>query len=134
MNLEGKVAYICSPLSADTEKQRLHNMDMARFYLERMKELYHCHTIASHAYLPLMLDDTIPKERETALKIGMMMMEVCDVLIICGRRVSSGMKGEIKMALKKGMTIYWYDSIMKPFELFQVKSWRDINDEVQIQK
>ena len=112
--LSGKKVYICSPLSAPDAKGVSHNMDMARFYIERMTVLYHCRTFASHAYLPLMLDDSIPEERETALRIGMELMDLCDALIICGRRVSSGMAGEIKEAFSKGMEVYWYDSNAEP--------------------
>lgn len=130
--LEGKKAYICSPLSSATEKERQHNMNMARFYLERIQQIYHCRTFASHAYLPLMLDDTIPAERQAALQIGSLMLDLCDVLIICGRRISSGMESEIKEAFAKGKEVYWYDSMMKPFDLMRIKSWRNLNDEVQV--
>ena len=109
-------------------------MDMARFYMERMRVLYHCRTFASHAYLPLMLDDSIPEERETALRIGMELMDLCNVLIICGRRISTGMAGEIKEAFLKGMEVYWYDSNEKPFELRAVESWREEWDALQICK
>lgn len=46
--LSGKKAYICSLLSASDAKGVSHNMDMARFYMEKMKVLYHCRTFASH--------------------------------------------------------------------------------------
>ena len=120
--LSGKKAYICSPLSAPDAKGISHNMDMARFYMERMHDLYHCRSFASHAYLPLMLDDSIPEEREPALRIGMELMDLCDTLIVCGRRVSSGMAGEIKEALENGMEVYWYDSEEKPFELRAIEN------------
>ena len=132
--LSGKKAYICSPLSAPDAKGISHNMDMARFYMERMHDLYHCRSFASHAYLPLMLDDSIPEEREIALRIGMELMDLCDTLIICGRRVSSGMAGEIKEAFLKGMEVYWYDSNEKPFEIRAVESWREEWDALQICK
>lgn len=132
--LSGKKAYICSPLSAPDTKGVSHNMDMARFYMERMQVLCHCRTFASHAYLPLMLDDSIPEERETALRIGMELMDLCDALIICGRRVSSGMAGEIKEAFVKGMEVYWYDSEEKPFELRAIESWREEWDALQVCK
>ena len=132
--LSGKKAYICSPLSAPDAKGISHNMDMARFYMKKMKDLYHCRTFASHAYLPLMLDDSIPEERETALRIGMELMNLCEALIVCGRRVSSGMAGEIKEAFAKGIAVYWYDSEEKPFELRAVKSWREEWDAVQVCK
>lgn len=132
--LSGKKAYICSPLSAPDAKGVSHNMDMARFYMERMQNLYHCRSFASHAYLPLMLDDSIPEEREAALRIGMELMELCDALIICGRRISSGMAGEIREAFEKGMELYWYDSEENPFELRTVENWREEWDALQICK
>lgn len=63
--LQGKKAYICSPLSAPTKEGIRSNMEDARKYMVMMKVRYHCRTIASHAYLPLMLDDRITEERET---------------------------------------------------------------------
>ena len=68
--LEGKRAYICSPLSADTKEKRSHNMEQAKFYLMQMKRMYHCRTFASHAHMPLMLEDTIAEEREAGMRIG----------------------------------------------------------------
>lgn len=130
--LGGKRAYICSPLSAPTKEGVSHNMEMAKFYLLRMKALYYCRTFAPHAHLPLMLDDSIPDERQAALNIGRELMKLCDVIIICGRHISSGMKEEIKEAFQMDMEVYWYDSIMKPFELMRITSWRDINNEVQV--
>ena len=105
---------------------------MARFYLKRMEELYHCRTFASHAYLPLMLDDTISEERELALSIGKQFLDLCDVLIICGRRISSGMEGEIRHAFASGKEVYWYDGVRKPFELEQIREWKEIEYAVQI--
>lgn len=103
--LSGKKAYICSPLSAPTPEGISHNMEMAKFYLVRMKQIYHCRTFASHAHLPLMLDDTIPEERTAALRIGIELMKICNVLIICGRYVSEGMKSEIRKAFEMGMEV-----------------------------
>lgn len=131
--LKGKKAYICSPLSAPTQEGIRSNMEDAREYMVLMKALYHCRTIASHAYLPLMLDDRISEERETALRIGMELLKLCDVLIICGRHVSQGMHSEIKAAFQSGIAVYWYDSMMHPGTIFKVKCWRDINDEMSVQ-
>ena len=52
--LQGKKAYICSPLSAPNPEGMQHNMELAKYYLMQMKRLYHCRTFASHAHLPLM--------------------------------------------------------------------------------
>lgn len=131
--LQGKKAYICSPLSAPTMEGIRSNMEDARNYMAMMKALYHCRVFASHAYLPLMLDDRISEEREAALRIGMEILKLCDVLIICGKHVSKGMYSEIKTAFQLGMTVYWYDSMMHPKIIFKVKYWRDINDEMSVQ-
>lgn len=127
--LSGKKAYICSPLSAPTPEGVSHNMEMAKFYLLRMKQIYHCRTFASHAYLPLMLDDSIPEERAAALRIGMEMMKLCDVLIICGRYISAGMESEIQKAFEMGLEVFWYDSNKAPFDLIQIGSWKEIENE-----
>lgn len=103
--LEGKRAYICSPLSASTKEGRQQNMEKAKFYLMQIKRLYHCRTFASHAHLPLMLDDEIPQEREAALQIGMILLALCDVLVVCGPHISAGMteaNRQIREALGKG--------------------------------
>lgn len=49
--LDGKRAYICSPLSATKKEVRQQNMEKAKFYLMQIKRLYHCRTFASHAHL-----------------------------------------------------------------------------------
>lgn len=130
--LDGKRAYICSPLSAITKEVRQQNMEKAKFYLMQIKRLYHCRTFASHAHLPLMLDDEIPEEREAALQIGMILLTLCDVLVVCGPYISAGMAGETKAAFEKGKEVYWYDGIKYPGELIKIENWREINDEVQI--
>ena len=109
-----------------------HNMELAKYYLMQMKRLYHCRTFASHSHLPLMLDDRVPEERETAMQIGALMLDLCEVLIICGSCISEGMRREIQTAFEKGKDVYWYDSKMKPGELMKVENWRSIDDEVQI--
>ena len=118
--LQGKKAYICSPLAAPNPEGVQHNMELAKYYLMQMKRLYHCRTFASHAHLPLMLDDRIPEERETAMQIGALMLDLCEVLIICGSCISEGMRREIQTAFEKGKDVYWYDSKMKPGELMKV--------------
>ena len=40
--LQGKKAYICSPLSAPNPEGMQHNMELAKYYLMQMKRLYHC--------------------------------------------------------------------------------------------
>ena len=130
--LEGKKAYICSPLSAKTREERMFNMGLAKAYLDTISQVFHCRTFASHAYLPLMLDDTIPEERKLALSIGKQLLDFCDVLIICGGRISSGMKGEIRHAYDTGKEVYLLDGGREPFHLQQIENWEAIEYAVQI--
>ena len=125
--LERKRAYICSPLSANTKEERLFNMELAKAYMDTISQVFHCRTFASHAYLPLMLDDTIPEERKLALSIGKQLLDFCDVLIICGGRVSSGMKGEIRHAYDTGKEVYWLDGGREPFQLRQIENWEEMD-------
>ena len=87
--LKGKRAYICSSVVCKKPgKIECLTWGLRRPYLDTIREVFHCRTYASHAYLPLMLDDTIPEERKLALSIGKQLLDFCDVLIICGGRIS----------------------------------------------
>lgn len=59
-----------------------------------------------HADIPVIFDDAIPEERKAGLKIGLILLGLCEILVICGVRISNGMKGEIKTVLGQGMNIF----------------------------
>ena len=61
--------------------------------------------IAVHLLYPQMLDDSDPAERETGLRLGHRVLEVCDELWCCGDRISSGMAREIEEAQRLGIPI-----------------------------
>lgn len=106
--LEGKRAYICSPLFAPAQPEVRRNMLKARMYMEQIAVTYHCRTFAPHAYLPELLDDRNPKERGIALSFGMEVLGICDALIICGNRISPGMRREIQEAQESRKDIFQY--------------------------
>lgn len=54
---------------------------------------------APHAYLPMILCDNIPSDRALALQFGLELLKGSDILLICGNRISSGMRGEIAHAI-----------------------------------
>ncbi len=62
-----------------------------------------------HAYLPMLLCDKVPAERAIALDIGLRLLEQSKVLLVCGNRLSSGMKGEISRAVELRMDIIVFD-------------------------
>lgn len=52
---------------------------------------------APHAYIPMILCDNIPSDRALALQFGLELLKDSDILLICGNRISSGMRGELPM-------------------------------------
>lgn len=98
--------YVCSPLSSSTEKGRQINMRHAKRYVEYAKERYPGATVyAVHTILPLLLDDTIPEERELALKVGQTILAKCDKILVFGNRISDGMHAEIDYAVNHGIEV-----------------------------
>ncbi len=107
--MKQRKAYICSPLSAPTWELIEQNMESARQYMKEVSEKFGCDAVAPHAYIPYILNDNIPKERELALSFGLSLLELCSCLVICGDVISNGMKGEIKKADDLQMVIFRYN-------------------------
>lgn len=103
-----ETAYICSPLRAEDPDQYLHNLFAARAYMFYAKEHMGYIARAPHAYLPLLLSDTIADERDLALRFGSELLERSRVLLVCGNKMSHGMKGEIVQAtaLRKRILVF----------------------------
>ena len=104
----GRLSYICSPLRGETPKETYHNMLAARYYMVRAAELPIDPAIAPHAYMPLILDDTIQAEREAGLEAGLMLLRRCKRLLVCGNRISKGMKNEILTAASLQIPIWTF--------------------------
>lgn len=105
-----KRVYVCSPLRAETENGMTQNMRAARAYMFYAIKRMHARASAPHAFLPIFLCDEIPGERALALKFDLELMEQCDVLFVCGNRISSGMRGEIARAAVLHMPITVFDA------------------------
>ena len=107
-----KIAYVCSPLSAKKEEEFIQNMRSARAYMfYAMKEMG-VYARAPHAYLPMLLCDRLPSERALALSFGLSLLENSEAILICGNRLSSGMKGEIAHAARFQMPMVVFDEGM----------------------
>ncbi len=100
-----KLAYICSPCHAGTKQGIRQNMLAARKYCEIAADCMNIKAIAPHAWLPEMLDDLIPEQRELAIGFGCDLLSLCDIVLVCGNRLSSGMINEIKLAASLKMPI-----------------------------
>jgi hypothetical protein len=60
---------------------------------------------APHAYLPVLLNDNFNDERNIALMFGERLLMDCDMMLVCGNRLSEGMYGEIKLAVKREIPV-----------------------------
>ena len=105
-------AYICSPLSAGSDKEFLENMHRARAYMHYAAKEMGLAARAPHAYLPMMLCDRMPNERALALQFGLRLLEESDILLVCGDRISLGMQGEILHAISIKSRIYTFSHLM----------------------
>lgn len=65
---------------------------------------------APHAYLPILLSDKLPAERALALRFGLELLEQSDMVFVCGKLLSTGMKGEIARAVELSIPIIVYDA------------------------
>lgn len=125
-------AYICSPLSSETEDEIRRNMLRARQFMKQIADIYGYRTYAPHAYLPELLDDTYREERALALSFDMKLLEICEIIIVCGTRISRGMQMEIEQAFRLNKEVYhWPDT--QQAQLLPIKKWRQVY-EMQIQK
>ena len=104
-----KRAYICSPFRADTHEQCEKNLRTARAYMFYANKKMNMNAAAPHAYLPLLLCDEIPAERAIALRFGLGILEQSDVMLVCGNKLSNGMRGEIAKAALLRMPITVFD-------------------------
>lgn len=100
------LVYICSPLSAPTWEEVQENMKKAAQYASLVSKAAGCRTIAPHSFLPEYLDDRISEEREVALAFGLSVLRIAKGMVVCGDKISSGMKGEIEKAKEWGIPVY----------------------------
>ena len=100
------IVYICSPLSAPTKEGIRQNMEKAADYARLVSGIFGCRAIAPHGFIPEYLDDNIPEEREIGLAFGLDLLKLSKAVIVCGNRISSGMRGEIKMAGEMNIPAY----------------------------
>lgn len=107
-----KKAYICSPLGADRNAEILENMHCARAYMIYAAKKLNVIARAPHAYMPLLLCEKIPAERALALEVGIRLLEQSEILLVCGVRISTGMRNEIVKAASLHMDILTFDDDM----------------------
>ena len=105
-----KRAYVCSPFAGGhpraARKEPAHGKSV---YVLRNEENEHERRCASCVYAAMLLCDEIPAERAIALRFGLEILEQSDVMLVCGNRLSNGMRGEIVQAALLRMPITVFD-------------------------
>ena len=100
-----KLIYVCSPLSAPLKVDVLRNAAKAATYMSLAENEFGGQPVAPHAYLPYLLDDSVPEQRELALEFGQKLLRMCSLLVVFGAQVSDGMASEIALAKELGIPI-----------------------------
>lgn len=98
-----KKVFICSPYhpEGDTDEEVVadleDNIRLAQFaaycVIKRDGVPY-----APHLYFPGILDEDNPEEREKGIALGLKWLSECDEIWVVGRKISAGMRREIKAA------------------------------------
>ena len=101
------MTYVCSPLSAPTRAERLANAAKAMTYMVLAEKEFGGRAVAPHAYLPYLLDDSVPEQRKLAMDFGLKLLAMCSRLVVFGGRLSAGMEVEIKAALRNGIPVLY---------------------------
>ena len=89
--------YICCP-AGETGYTAQIEMLAARAYIREAEATYGVRGIAPHAYLPEILNNNIPSERELADSIDQQLLALCSRIFVCGNRLSPRMKISIDRA------------------------------------
>lgn len=90
---DGRLVYIASPYAGDVVANTQFAIRCCLYAIRQG-----CTPVAPHLLYPQMLDDSEPKQRAIALKLGHRLLSVCQEVWACGSRISSGMAGEIALA------------------------------------
>ncbi|MBQ7673241.1 MAG: hypothetical protein IJT36_01755 [Alphaproteobacteria bacterium] len=108
-----KRLYVASPLSAKSKTGIVANMLIARDKCNYLNGILKNSTKAwcPHGYLPQFLDDDIAEERKLGVDFGIRLLEMSDAIYVFGEKLSTGMKEEIKLAIKHRMPILIEDNL-----------------------
>ena len=100
-----KMVYICSPFRADDDAGMRRNMHRAKMYEDLFSSILGAKCVAPHAHLPNLLDEHNAAHRELGLDFGLKLLELCDLVLVCGKRISRGMRAEIFKAQSLGIPV-----------------------------
>lgn len=68
--------------------------------------------ICPFLFLPLFLNDAIPKEHKDGIDMGRDLLRRCHVLVVCGNTIDETVKNEIAIAQRLNITATTLDGIL----------------------
>ena len=101
------LAYISAAWSDDPNEY----MEAASAYCRAVYDAGYS-PICPRLYLPLYLDDAIPREHKDGIDMGRDMLRRAHVLIVCGDAVDEGVKNEIAVAQRLNITATTLDGVL----------------------
>lgn len=104
-----KMVYIASPLRGDYNTNIKNAVEYCRLAGERGVL-----PLAPHIIFSQWCNDTVPKQREQGLQLGLALLEKADELWIMGEKISEGMRGEISFAMEHDIPAYHITNPLQP--------------------
>ena len=98
--MKSRMIYICSLYAGNTEDNTAFARQACGYAISQGAV-----PLAPHLLYPQILNDSIPEERETGIRLGLEVLERCEELWICGDRMSAGMKREAAYAKARGILV-----------------------------
>ncbi len=106
------VYYVCAPLKAPTEKEVLGNIgraeEAARVIAQECEDVNveRPMVFVPHSAFQFVEEGGDPDKREWALRMcELVIKEMVDVVVVCGERITEGMKREVRLAEKCGIEV-----------------------------
>ncbi len=100
-----KRIYVCSPYRSDVEANVARAVALCREIALRGDA-----PLAPHLYLPRVLDDADPPEREVGIAVALAWLAVSDEVLVVGC-VTDGMRSEIQAASNSGIPIHFKEEL-----------------------
>lgn len=104
VQMKQKLIYVCSPYRGDVKN----NKEKAKEFAKKVLKEGHL-PICVHVFLNEVSGMSERNgQRIDLLILGRQYVEVCDEVWVFGNKATEGMKGEIKIANKRGIKVRWF--------------------------
>lgn len=124
-----RLAYLCHPVAGADEVQRAANLAGAAWWLRWLIGVEPETTVIAPWLGPLLArvdDDADPAARDRGLRDCCRVVARCDVIVLCGGRISAGMALEIDAARGEGVAISDLTSLGPVPPLSDDMRWRSV--------